>query len=243
MKQKTYTRYFYWLFSFIVIITFGCDDNPASSTLEPVAYFTCSGETKTPAYITFQNESENADSYHWDFGNGRTSSLKNPSTTYDYAGSFIVSLEAENEESGEKDTYRQTITITPGSVFLKQITIEDFSFTTGSGAGWDLWSGPDLFIRLFDPFDDLITESTTAYDLIESDLPISFYFNDPYELDYWSSSYCLELYDEDDISLNEYIGSVDFRVNSIISNDGYSERTTLWSSDHSITIELELDWE
>ena len=80
-------------------------------------------------------------------------------------------------------------------------------------------------------------------DLVESDLPIRFTFTYPYEFDYWNSYYSFTLYDEDDISGNEYIGSVSFSINSIISSNGYAETATVRNSDYSIRIKLYLEWE
>ena len=44
----------------------------------------------------FTNQSFNADSYFWDFGDGDTSSLENPSHTYTESGQYIVSQSAYN---------------------------------------------------------------------------------------------------------------------------------------------------
>ncbi|MCF8245205.1 MAG: PKD domain-containing protein [Saprospiraceae bacterium] len=52
----------------------------------------CQGQT-----IYFQNNSLNATSYVWDFGNFNTSTQFEPSQTYDVPGSYIVSLIARNE--------------------------------------------------------------------------------------------------------------------------------------------------
>jgi len=44
--------------------------------------------------IVFSNASENADSYFWDFGDGTTSTEKNPSKVYQEAGAYTVKLRA-----------------------------------------------------------------------------------------------------------------------------------------------------
>jgi PKD repeat protein len=244
MKTTLVTSLSICLIFFYAILTLSCSENPTGSDIiEPVAEFSWSGETVTPAHISFNNESENADSYFWDFDDGRSSIQQNPTIIYEHSGSYTVILEAENETSGKKDSYQRTIVITPGKVRLQQIVIEEFPFTTSTGAGWDLWNGPDLFIRFFDPSSNLIMQSTTAVNLVESDLPIGLNLNNPYEFDYWNSSYSLTLYDEDDISTNEYIGSVSFSINSIISSYGHAETVTLRSTDYSIRIKLQLDWE
>lgn len=50
--------------------------------------------------VSFTNESENADYYLWDFGDGTKSGTENPTHTYAEAGDYTVSLTATgNEES------------------------------------------------------------------------------------------------------------------------------------------------
>ncbi len=47
-----------------------------------------------PCEITFINQSINATSYHWDFGDGNTSTEVNPKHTYQNAGTYTVTLTA-----------------------------------------------------------------------------------------------------------------------------------------------------
>lgn len=44
--------------------------------------------------IYFDNQSINATSYHWDFGDGTTSTLENPNHDYSDAGTYTVRLTA-----------------------------------------------------------------------------------------------------------------------------------------------------
>lgn len=58
-----------------------------------------------PASVNFINNSMNATSYHWDFGDGNTSTLANPSHTYTAAGTYAVELIAIGSAScGNSDT-------------------------------------------------------------------------------------------------------------------------------------------
>jgi len=78
---------------------------------EPVADFTPS---KTSAYvgetITFTNQSLNASTYAWDFGDGGSSTIQNPTHVYNTAGTFTVVLTATGP-GGENSTSKN-ITIT-----------------------------------------------------------------------------------------------------------------------------------
>jgi PKD repeat protein len=60
--------------------------------------------------ISFQNQSEGATSWLWDFGNGQTSTEKNPKVTFQ-AGTYSVSLIATNGECKDSITYTDFINI------------------------------------------------------------------------------------------------------------------------------------
>jgi hypothetical protein len=75
---------------------------------DPLANFTYSLSGTNE--ILFENTSENATNYSWDFGDGDVSTLDDPTHVYESSGSFIVSLIAE--ECGMSDTTYQTIIIT-----------------------------------------------------------------------------------------------------------------------------------
>lgn len=74
-----------------------------TSCSRPIAQFE-SAQTpyKAQSEITFSNKSENATSYLWDFGDGNTSTDKEPKHTYEQEGSYTVTLiakDAKNKES------------------------------------------------------------------------------------------------------------------------------------------------
>lgn len=62
----------------------------------PIAKFSYDDKKLTaPTRINFQNESENAESYFWDFGDGDTSSLASPEHRYIMSGNYLVTLKAK----------------------------------------------------------------------------------------------------------------------------------------------------
>lgn len=69
-----------------------------------------------PATVNFTNQSNNAVSYFWDFGDGSTSSAINPSHTYNSFGTFDVKLVADGGACGiDSITKLQYIDINPGN--------------------------------------------------------------------------------------------------------------------------------
>jgi len=73
-----------------------------------------------PAVINFSDNSSNADSYLWNFGNENSgdnqSELKNPVHIYTEPGTYQVTLTAKNTATGETDAYSETVTITDADV-------------------------------------------------------------------------------------------------------------------------------
>jgi gliding motility-associated-like protein len=65
----------------------------------------------SPLVVDFQDQSTGANSWFWDFGNGATSTLKNPSTTYFNTGSYTVKLTVTNGQSSNTITRTNYITV------------------------------------------------------------------------------------------------------------------------------------
>jgi PKD repeat protein len=77
---------------------------------EPTALFSYNANG---ANVSFINNSVNATSYSWNFGDGNTSTAVNPTHTYDENGSYIVTLTANNPDCGDA-TYTAQILLTVG---------------------------------------------------------------------------------------------------------------------------------
>jgi PKD repeat protein len=81
-------------------------------TPDPTACFTTTSESIDNGYnpivgedITFENCSEEADSYYWDFGNGEISTDAKPKYTYEEGGEYTITLEATNKKSTTTSSY------------------------------------------------------------------------------------------------------------------------------------------
>ncbi|MGZ4030270.1 MAG: PKD domain-containing protein [Bacteroidia bacterium] len=106
-----------------------------------------------PLSVTFTNTSTSSGpvTYSWDFGNGSTSTLQNPSTTYTAAGSYSVTLIVS--QSGCADTIVvpnqiniQNINVsfvaTPSLSCVGQaISFTDASVPAATGSNWDFGDG------------------------------------------------------------------------------------------------------
>jgi len=61
--------------------------------------------------VTFINTSENADSFLWEFGDGSTSTVKDPVKTFTETGEYLVKLTATNTNTGETDSFSSIVSI------------------------------------------------------------------------------------------------------------------------------------
>ena len=64
-----------------------------------------------PGSVTFINTSENADSFLWEFGDGTTSTIKDPVKTFSQTGEYLVKLTATNTSTGETDSFSSNVSI------------------------------------------------------------------------------------------------------------------------------------
>lgn len=112
----------------VSVVFFACEDDEETGP-KPIARFTPTVEETVPYFVSFQNDSENADTYSWDFGDGNTSTEENPTHTYAEKGDFTVTLTAKGK-GGE-------------AITSKDVTITGFTLTqflTGSDASGKVWN-------------------------------------------------------------------------------------------------------
>ena len=80
------------------------DEDDVPPAPEPTAAFTFSpNEPKVGETVSFNNSSQDASTYAWDFGDGGTSTDENPTYVYNTAGTYTITLTASGE-GGEAST-------------------------------------------------------------------------------------------------------------------------------------------
>lgn len=145
------------LFDVRLIVEFnGCRD-----TLErldyihiqgPVADFLMSptAACNPPTTVTFFDNSINASTYLWDFGDGNTSTSANPSHSYAATGNYTVTLTIVDNVSGCTDQTQQVLPITePRAAFTGDLTTGCVDMTVNFNNGsvdassyvWDFGDG------------------------------------------------------------------------------------------------------
>lgn len=93
------------------------------------------------AEVTFTNFSQNASSYEWDFGDGNTSTEKDPVHTYAAEGTYTVELTASNADGS--DTYSQEITLEDPNTALAKLAGTDSKTWKLFREGTSMGVGPD----------------------------------------------------------------------------------------------------
>ncbi|MCO6475359.1 MAG: PKD domain-containing protein [Phaeodactylibacter sp.] len=115
-NQSIFSFNFQWAFfvalSLGLMLSIGCNKDDEEPTPEaPIASFQFEVSTDNFLEVSFTNFSQNATSYAWDFGDGKTSTEKDPTHVYDAAGVYTVALTASND-AGESAKREETITLT-----------------------------------------------------------------------------------------------------------------------------------
>ncbi|MDX2249399.1 MAG: PKD domain-containing protein [Bacteroidia bacterium] len=88
-----------------------CELDPVNPVTPPEAKFTVTNDgCYYPCTVSFANQSTNATSYLWDFGDGVTSTEKDPDHLYDDDGTYTVKLTALGD-AGTEDEATTTVTI------------------------------------------------------------------------------------------------------------------------------------
>ena len=120
-----------------------CQDVVISSYTAPVAYFSHTGDP----FVTFTDLSTNEpDEWFWDFGDGITSTLENPTHNFTENGTYEVCLTATNDIGS--DTYCENIVIDGYAAPVALFSFSgdpDVSFTdlsTGDPTSWS-WDFDD----------------------------------------------------------------------------------------------------
>lgn len=198
-----------------------------------------------PCEVYFFDESERAVAYSWDFGNGETSTLKDDTVTYQFAGNYAVTLEV-TAENGVMDTKTKTVTVLAAdTMFINAIQLLQYKTLTTSWTPWDAdeTAGEDFFIEINENGNLFYINDTSAFsNKSTSDLPLSFILNRSFADD--QGTYEILLYDKDTLSANDYLGSVSFSPLDYnnASNPNPPTQIILESSNDSLIIQLDVSW-
>ena len=120
----------------------------------PVASFNASSNVCLGGFVQFSNNSLGASAYDWNFGDGTTSSVVNPTHEYSSVGSYNVVLTVTNPFGS--DTFSQTIIVNSiPNVGLDtpfgSVCSTDGSFSMNGSPSGGTYSGPGINGNTFTP--------------------------------------------------------------------------------------------
>lgn len=231
----------------IICIFFSCKKD--SSTPTPIADFSYSGAGVAPSTVTFTNASTNATSYSWDFGDNSTSTEVSPSHKFTAGGVYTVKLTSTG--SGGTNSTSKTINITAPTILkILSVKLIAIPLTQANGGGWDLGSGPDVFIQITDD------GSTSFYkhpfyfsDVVASNLPLNFELQNSSKIltpltitsANFSKKIALKIWDYDPI-VDELMAGLTFLPSSLTTGAN-AYPTTLSGTVGGLTVEFTLQWQ
>ncbi len=118
--------FFLILFAMTTML-FSCDtlELPEEGSLPdetpPEAVFSATPNEADYLTISFTNLSTSATDYAWDFGDGNTSTAKNPTNTYPGAGTYTISLTATDKLNATSTTSQELVIEEPSTAFVPVI--------------------------------------------------------------------------------------------------------------------------
>ncbi|PTT02371.1 hypothetical protein DBR11_04940 [Pedobacter sp. HMWF019] len=142
------------------------------------------------------NNSTNAVSYLWDFGNGKTSTERTPAISFEEGGEFNISLTVKNADGQISSTQRQVKVLTP---FASQITI----------TGLDQWkqnefkfNGGDVWVEVYKTINPL-----TYQQILDRNFEFPVYFKSSVSTIPSAVSYPIVIDIPEKLSLEDKLGS------------------------------------
>jgi PKD repeat protein len=183
-------------------------------SLPASANFTYSGNNLyPPCKVTFNNLSENATSYYWDFGDGKNSSSTNPNHTYTEGGTYSVTLKAFNSVGNDVMTKTVKIKNKPTKMKITKVELINYPLYDGNGNNWDLLDGaPDIYFKILNGNNNVIFESGYYDGLTLNQLPVNYTSDLPFTIENAFNQRCtIEFWDYDnDFDGDEWMGGYYF---------------------------------
>ncbi len=135
MKSLIKSAGYFIVFTALIVLN-SCETPEPYAAFDPNMY---SHNPNTEVY--FYNNSRDAESYLWDFGDGQTSTEETPSHYYSDTGNYTVSLTAYNKNKAKSDKFEVEIKIKEPEVFLYAIQFSNVSDThfDGTQVGGNLY--------------------------------------------------------------------------------------------------------
>ncbi|MCZ2277588.1 MAG: PKD domain-containing protein [Bacteroidia bacterium] len=201
------------------------------------------GKLVAPVEVTFTNQSEYAESYSWNFGDGSGSIEKDPKHIYQQEGTFKVTLTAYSGGNQVEVSDYIEIKNPYTKCILTGYILDELPLKKLNGQSWDSITGPDLLFRIHvkgNPVPLFCNGPSPDFSL--STLPfiqngIHFTFPD------LKASYDVLVYDDDSPDNPEFMGGYYFSMRDATgSSKHYPDTMLLYQNGFQTKIRLILNW-
>jgi PKD repeat protein len=213
---------------------------------EAVANYALSGDNNfAPCRVTFVSASTNAISYSWNFGDGGTSILQDPTYVYANGGTYNATLTVKNLDGIEK-VINKTVMIknVPTKLKINSIVITAMPFINTAAASWDIGSGPDVFLKFTDANSINYFTSGQFNDVVPSNLPLTFLTGFPLTISTLDFEFQILCYDFDNLDADDFIAGYYFKVRTVMPTNGdiYQPTVTFSSSNSELKFTFNVEW-
>jgi hypothetical protein len=199
-----------------------------------------------PSKFTFLNSSTNADLYNWDFGDGQSSTDKDPTHVFTKGGTYNVTLKARRI-GGTESIINKTVTVknVPTKLIINSLKLTAFPATTSTGAGWDYLDGPDIFFEITGPGGITSYKEYRKENLTVGNLPVTFSSGLPYTFTSFDFRHEIDFYDYDPIGSNESMGGYYFTPRQFmpVNGDKYPSTLDFSNATSQLKFTLNVTWE
>lgn len=214
----------------MLLLVVSCNTQEPSASFQ---YAILQGKT-----VNFLNASIDAESYHWEFGDGKGSSSTsiNPEFTYAKGGVYTVVLTAYSKKNKKYSQHSKKVIVPYDKAYIKKITVTEVP----NISSWDISSNPDIYMAILspNPNNNVLINSGV---LNNATVPFAWtitpgsYFV-PTSNDY----YFLNLYDQDTspVDPDDDMGYISFRI-----NDYPSFPSQITKTQNGITATFDMEWE
>jgi hypothetical protein len=110
---------------------------------DPIASFQFEVSTDNPLQVIFENFSQNAETYSWNFGDGQTSTEQSPTHTYAEFGEYTVVLTATNK-AGVSSIFQELINVQDPFAALTLLAGQTSKTWRLMRVGASMGVGPDI---------------------------------------------------------------------------------------------------
>jgi PKD repeat protein len=131
-------------------------------TMPPTALFSGNNSSCRPNVSFFDNSTGVPQSWFWDFGDGNTSMLQNPTYSYSLSGSYTAKLVVSNSFGSDSTTQQITISNLPPTPIANnlELCLGDTAYVAATGTGIIYWK--DSSNRLIQVGDTLCIPNITT---------------------------------------------------------------------------------